>query len=80
MQFAKYVESYSKERVEYIDFRNPEDVYVKISSLMIRLGKFDKTACDRVQRLSAILPEIKLMDERIKYLDLRWKDPYLKLE
>ena len=80
LQFAKYVESYSKERVEYIDFRNPEDVYVKISSLMIRLGKFDKTACDRVQRLSAILPEIKLMDERIKYLDLRWKDPYLKLE
>lgn len=80
VQFAKCVETYSKERVEYIDFRNLEDVYVKISSLMIRLGKFDKTACDRVQRLSAILPEIKLMDERIKYLDLRWKDPYLKLE
>ncbi len=80
LEFAKYVESYSKENVEYIDFRNPDDVYVKISSLKIRLGKFDQTAFDRVQKLSAILPEIKLMDTRIKYLDLRWKDPYLKLE
>lgn len=80
LEFAKYVESYSKENVEYIDFRNPDDVYVKISSLKIRLGKFDQTAFDRVQKLPAILPEIKLMDTRIKYLDLRWKDPYLKLE
>ena len=64
----------------YWNLRNPDDVYVKISSLKIRLGKFDQTAFDRVQKLSAILPEIKLMDTRIKYLDLRWKDPYLKLE
>ncbi len=80
MRFAKYVESYSKEAVEYIDYRNPEDVYVKITSLKIRLGKLDQTAFDRVQKLSSILPEIKLMDAHIKYLDLRWKDPYLKLE
>lgn len=80
LDFAKYVESYSKEAVEYIDYRNPEDVFVKISSLKIRIGKLDQSAFERVQKLPAILPEIKLMDAHIKYLDLRWKDPYLKLE
>lgn len=80
LDFAKYVESYSKEAVEYIDYRDPEDVFVKISSLKIRIGKLDQSAFERVQKLTAILPEIKLMDAHIKYLDLRWKDPYLKLE
>ncbi len=80
LRFAKYVETCSKENVEYIDFRNPDDVFVKISSIKIRLGKFDESVFERVQRLTAILPEIKLMDVKIKYLDLRWKDPFLKLE
>ncbi len=80
LRFARYVENCSKENVEYIDFRNPDDIFVKISSLKIRLGKLDASAFERVQRLTAILPEIKLMDVKIKYLDLRWKDPYLKLE
>lgn len=80
LRFAKYVETCSKENVEYIDFRNPDEVFVKISSIKIRLGKFDESVFERVQRLTAILPEIKLMDVKIKYLDLRWKDPFLKLE
>jgi len=80
LKFAKYTETYSKERVEYIDYRNPEDVYIQIPSIKIRLGKLDANALDRLKKLSSILPEIRLMDENIKYLDLRWKDPYLKLE
>ena len=80
LRLAKYVETCSKENVEYIDLRNPEDVFVKISTINIRLGKVDASAFDRVRKLSSILPEIKLMDEHIKYLDLRWKDPYLKME
>ncbi len=80
LNLAKYVETCSKEAVEYVDLRNPDDIFVKISSIKIRLGKADSTAFERVRRLSSILPEIKLMDENIKYLDLRWKDPYLKLE
>lgn len=80
LSFAKYVEACSKEVVEYIDCRQPNDVYVKLPTVKIRVGKLDAGVNERVQRLSAILPEIKLMDSRIKYLDLRWKDPYLKLE
>ena len=80
LNFAKYVETCSGEKIEYIDLRNPDDAFVKIPTIKIRIGKIDKFAFDRVQRLTAILPEIKLMDAHIKYLDLRWKDPYLKLE
>lgn len=79
LQFAKYTETLSKEKVEYIDYRNPDDVFVKIPSVKIRIGKLDKNAYDCIRKLPSILPEIKLMDEKIKYLDLRWKDPYLKL-
>ncbi len=80
LRLAKYVETCSKEQVEYIDLRNPEDAFVKIASIKIRLGKIDSNAFERVRKLSSILPEIRLMDENIKYLDLRWKDPYLKME
>jgi len=79
LQFAKYTETLSKEKVEYIDYRNPDDVFIKIPSVKIRIGKLDKNAYDCIRKLPSILPEIKLMDEKIKYLDLRWKDPYLKL-
>lgn len=78
---VKSVETYSKEPVEYIDFRNPNDVYVKIKTINIRLGKIDETVYERIQRIPSILPQVKLVDSKIKYLDLSWaKVNYLKLE
>ena len=79
LAFAKYTEALAKEKVEYIDYRNPDDVFIKIPSVKIRIGKIDKNAYDCIRKIPSILPEIKLMDEKVKYLDLRWKDPYLKL-
>ena len=78
---AKYIETYSKEPVEYVDLRNPEDVYVKIKSVNIRLGRLDENAYERIKRIPSIIPQIQLMDSKIKYLDLRWEDTnYLKLD
>lgn len=78
---AKYIETYSKESVEYVDLRNPEDVYVKIKSVNIRLGRLDENAYERIKRIPSIIPQIQLMDSKIKYLDLRWEDTnYLKLD
>lgn len=78
---AKYIETYSKEPVEYVDLRNPEDVYVKIKSVNIRLGRLDENVYERIKRIPSIIPQIQLMDSKIKYLDLRWKDTnYLKLD
>lgn len=80
-KIARYIEVYSKEPVEYIDLRNPEDVYVKIKTVNIRLGRLDEHVNERIERIPSILPEVQLMDTKIKYLDLRWKDTnYLKLD
>lgn len=81
VKIAKYVSTYSKEPVEYIDMRNPQDIYVKIKTVNIRLGKLDGGVYDRIKRIPSILPQVKLTDAKIKYLDLSWeKVNYLKLE
>ena len=80
-KIAQYVETYSKEPVEYIDFRNPADVYVKIKTVNIRLGKIDENVFKRIERIPTILPQVKLVDSKVKYLDLSWeKVNYLKLQ
>ncbi len=80
-KIRRYVETYSKEPVEYIDMRNPEDIYVKIPTVNIRLGKADENVFKRIERIPSILPQVKLVDSKVKYLDLSWeKVNYLKLE
>lgn len=77
---AKAVNVNSKEPVEYIDVRNPKDVYVKIHTVNIRLGDLDDNVFERIGRISSILPQVKMLDKKIKYLDLRWKNTnYIKL-
>lgn len=77
---AKSVEANSSERVEYIDYRNAKDVYVKVKTANIRLGTLDDTVFERINRIPSILPQIKTLDKKIKYVDLRWKNAnYIKL-
>ena len=80
-KIVAYVEAYSKEKVEYIDMRNPFDVFIKIRTVNIRLGKIDENVYKRIEKLPSILPKVKLVDSKIKYLDLSWeKVNYLKME
>lgn len=80
-KIVKSVETYSNESVEYIDLRNPNDVYVKIQKVTIRLGTLDSTIFERVKRIYTILPQIDENDTKIKYIDLSWdKVNYLKLK
>jgi cell division septal protein FtsQ len=77
---VNYIESYSNEPIEYIDLRNPADVYVKIKTVSIRLGKLDNSVYERIKRLPSILPRIKLMRSKVQYVDISWeKVNYLKL-
>ncbi|MEI8128682.1 MAG: FtsQ-type POTRA domain-containing protein [bacterium] len=77
---AKAVTVNSNEEVEYIDFRTPKDVYVKVKTANIRLGELDDTVFERINRIPSILPQVKTLDKKIKYVDLRWKDAnYIKL-
>lgn len=79
-KISKAVEANANEKVEFIDFRNPQDVYVKVKTANIRLGVLDDTVFDRINRIPSILPQVKMLDKQIKYIDLRWKDAnYIKL-
>jgi cell division septal protein FtsQ len=77
---AKAVKASSNEEIEYIDVRKPKDVYVKIKTVNVRLGDLDDTVFERIQRIQSILPQVKMLDKKIKYIDLRWKNTnYIKL-
>lgn len=80
-KIVKDVETYSNQKVEYIDIKNPNDVYVKIKTTSIRLGTLDSTVFDRIKRIYTILPQITEENSRIQYIDLSWdKVNYLKLK
>ncbi|MBR1425118.1 FtsQ-type POTRA domain-containing protein [bacterium] len=79
-KIVKDVETYSNEKVEYVDMKNPNDVYVKIKTTSIRLGILDSTVFERIKRIYTILPQISGVDGQIKYIDLSWdKVNYLKM-
>jgi len=80
-QIVKAVETYSNEKVEYIDMRKPNDVFVKIQTTSIRLGTLDSTVYERIKRIYTILPQITNVDSQIQYIDLSWdKVNYLKMK
>lgn len=81
LRFIKTVETYSKQKVIYLDLRNKNDIYVKLEDILLRLGTFDSTTNDRIKWIPTILPETKTLSQKVKYVDLRWKDAYyIKLE
>ncbi len=82
LKVVNKIEAYSKEKVLYFDLRNPNDIYVKLEEVLIRLGKFDSAIDDRIKWIPTILPKVKeeiLKGEEINYIDLRWNDAqYIK--
>ena len=79
-KLAVLVETESGEKVEYIDYRNPKDVYIKIPTANIRLGTLNATVYDKIQRLPSLLPQVKMLNKKVKYIDLRWDTSYIKLD
>lgn len=78
---ARALEGYSHEKVIYLDFRNPKDVYAKLETVNVRIGELNSTAMNRIKNITSILPEVSTLDKKIKYIDLRWEDTqYIKLE
>ncbi len=79
-KLAKLIEAEAGEKVEYIDYRNPKDVYVKIPTVNIRLGSINPSIFDKVQRLPSLIPQVKMINKKVKYLDLRWDMSYMKMD
>lgn len=82
LQFlAKTAETYSNEKVQYIDLRNPDDARIKLQSVSIRLGQLNRNVFKRLKKISAILPQTVNLNTQIDYVDLRWEDSaYIKLK
>lgn len=79
-KLAATVEADSGEKVEYIDYRDPKDVYIKIPTVNIRLGSFNAGCYDKIHRIPSLLPQVKMLNKKIKYIDLRWDTNYIKLD
>ena len=79
-KLAEMIESESGEKIEYIDYRNPNDVYVKIPTANLRLGPISPSNFSKIQRLPSLLPSVKMLNKKVKYVDLRWETSYIKLD
>lgn len=82
LKLIKTIEAYAKQDVKYVDLRNPKDVYVQISDIMLRLGEINESIYNRTKWIATILPEAQSKyGTKIKYIDLRWEDArYIKLD
>ncbi len=81
LRLANEIELLSKEKIKYIDLRNPKDVYIQLETAKVRIGEVDDSVYLRIQDIGSILPKIKtLKNKKIKYVDLRWKTNYLKID
>ena len=79
-KLAKTLEKSSGEKVEYIDMRKPSDIYVKLSSIKIRIGEIDGNTYNRIKDIKSILAKTQSFEKKIKYIDLSWDESkYLKL-
>ena len=79
-KLANLVEIETGEKVEYIDYRDPKDVYIKIPSVNVRLGSLNATVFDKIHRLPSLLPQVKMINKKVKYIDLRWDSNFIKLD
>ena len=58
----------------------PKDVYVKIQTTSIRLGSMNPSIFSKISRLPSLLPQVKMINKKVKYIDLRWDSNYIKLD
>lgn len=79
-KLAELIEAESGENVEYIDYRNPKDVYVKIPTTSLRLGSINPSVFDKIGRLPTLIPQVKMINKKVKYVDLRWDESFFKLD
>jgi cell division septal protein FtsQ len=79
-RLSDLIEMETGEKVEYIDYRNPKDVYIKIPTTSIRIGSINPSTYDKIGRLPTLLPQVKMINKKVKYIDLRWDSNYIKLD
>lgn len=78
---AQLVEKATEQELLYLDMRNPNDIYIQIETVKIRIGELNTTLLERVGRIAMLDEMTKDIDKPIEYIDLSWDGtPYIKLK
>ncbi len=75
-RLVKETEHYSGEKVQYLDLRIPNNAFIQLETVKIRLGILDLTVFERIKELSSMMvsEDIKRLASDTKYIDLSWSD------
>lgn len=83
-KLVRVVEKNANQEIQYVDIRNPDDVYIQLENIKLRIGELNKTVFKRASFVGAVIAKIensKYGMNNIKYIDLRWeKAPSVKLK
>lgn len=80
-KLALYLESATNDRLEYLDIRNPDDVYAQMENVRLRIGGLKgKEVFERIEKVSSVIPEAIKIKDNINYIDLRWHNVSIKLK
>jgi cell division septal protein FtsQ len=71
---SKLLETASNEKLIFIDLRNPDDVFVQLKDIRLRLGGLNKTVFKRSKRVSSVISEALKIKDDIDYIDLKWNN------
>jgi len=80
-KLALYLENATGDELEYLDIRNPDDVYAQMKNVRLRIGGLKGSEVfNRIQKVSSVIPEAMKIKNNIDYIDLRWNNVLLKLK
>lgn len=80
-KLGKLLEEYSGEKVKYIDLRTSHSAFAQLETVKLKLGEIDISVFERIKPIKNIIPAVKRLPEKAKYIDLSWRESkYIKLE
>lgn len=80
-KFAFYIENATNQKLSYIDIRNPDDVFVQLSDVKLRIGRINGSMTfANIDKVLSVLPEALKIKSDIEYIDLRWDNVSIKLK
>jgi len=78
---ARYVENISDKKVFNIDIRNPDDVFIQLEDVKLRIGPINgSTTFSNIDKIPDVMSEALKIKNEIEYVDLRWDNVSIKLK
>lgn len=79
--FSYHIETATGQKMEYIDIRNPDDVFIQLEHVKLRIGVINGNSTLRnIDKVVPVLPEAMKIKDDIEYIDLRWDNVSIKLK